>query len=444
MRVVVLIPSRPDGGVRDQIWAFCKAWWLNNHPDWEIFEHPGPPGLFNRSAAINAASETAGSWDVAIILDKDVIVNPEAVEQAVIRCHEEQKLVLPHNVRIDLNKTASTRVMRGDRSNWTKQGWVANRWTDSVSCCVMVPASVWTLLGGFDPLFVGWGYEDSAFIAATSHWLGDPIVLESELFHLWHPHASEGNRNSPTRLANWDRLQAYEAADHEQMLDLVAEAKSGQLSAHVRRDKLIPMIFHRTVPESYDPLWDAWWEQRRALHPDWEFRTYQDPIDTDKFPMTAALWDKCETGAQKADLIRLEALYHHGGVYVDADCRPVGVHDPLRFAYAYAAWEDETTIPNAVMGAVPRHPAIFEALTTSISLVERGAETYTSGVAVTTKVFKDRSDMLILPPGVFYPHHYLQKKAAGQNIGPWVIEEHMWHHSWGTPESKDSIEKRQR
>jgi hypothetical protein len=65
-------------------------------------------------------------------------------------------------------------------------------------------------------------------------------------------------------------------------------------------------------------------------------------------------------------------------------------------------------------------------------------------VAVITAVFRSRTDVILLPPGAFYPHHYMQKHLAGQRTGPWIIEEHMWHHSWGDEQSKKSIEERQR
>jgi hypothetical protein len=421
VNTVILVPRRSDGGHRDRLWDFCRKWWLNNHPDWPIIEGASPDGPFNRSAAINDAARQAGAWDVAVVLDTDVIVNPECVQVAVNTAATSGRMVITHRERVDLSRRGTEQVLAGYRGPWRTRTMVERVWGSSDSSCVAIPRTLWDEVGGFDERFVGWGYEDTAFVITCERATGPVVKLDGEVFHLWHKRAPDGERHSPTRVAN---------------LALLEQLRTG--------DGLIPRVFHRTLPETVDPQLEEWWEARVALHPGWEFRTYRDPIDPALFPLTSPLWRRCETGAQKADLIRLEALVQWGGIYVDADCRPVASHEPLRSVPAFAAWEDETTIPNAVMGAQPNHPAMTEALKRSIAGVKRGRKTYETGVAVTTAVFRDRTDMLLLPPGTFYPHHYLEKNQAGRKVGPWTIEEHMWSHSWGDAKSKASIAERQR
>lgn len=421
VQVAVLVPYRSDGGHRDHLWEFCRRWWLDQHPDWPVHVGESPPGPFNRSAAVNDAARQAGDVDVYVILDADVIVNPEAVDEAVARAAATGRMVLPHNERADLTDYQTRRVLNGDRGNWRGPRCVANVWHVSESSCVVVPSVLFDAVGGFDQRFVGWGYEDTAFRIACEREAGPAIILPVEVFHLWHPRAADAQPDSQTRSAN---------------LRLLDQIRAG--------DGVIPRIMHRTVPTETTREVERWWKDRQELHPGWEFRTYRDPIDPELFPTTSPLWDRCETGAQKADLIRLEALVQWGGVYVDADCRPIRSHEPLRVCGAYAAWEDETTIPNAVMASTPRHPAMVEVLERAVAGVKAGHDTYRSGVAITTAVFRDRDDMVLLPPGAFYPHHYLAKARAGLDVGPWTFEEHMWSHSWGTEESKRSIAERQR
>jgi len=55
--VVVLVPRRADSGHRDSLWAFARAWWLQQHPDWPLFEGVHEYGPFNRAAAINQAAD---------------------------------------------------------------------------------------------------------------------------------------------------------------------------------------------------------------------------------------------------------------------------------------------------------------------------------------------------------------------------------------------------
>ena len=83
MNVVILVPRRGGYPDRDRLWAFCRTWWLNDFPDWEIHEGEGPEGPFCRSHAINEAATKAGDWDVAVIIDADVLLDPHAVRAAV-------------------------------------------------------------------------------------------------------------------------------------------------------------------------------------------------------------------------------------------------------------------------------------------------------------------------------------------------------------------------
>lgn len=208
---------------------------------------------------------------------------------------------------------------------------------------------------------------------------------------------------------------------------------------------MIPKILHRTVPEVTTKEIDKWEEDLRVLHPDWECRTYRDPVDVSKFPQTSHLWGKCSTGAQLAGLIRLEALVTHGGIYVDSDVRPLRPFDSLLGLSAFAAWEDESTVPDAVMGAEAEHPAFKLMLKEAILLVAKGKNAYESGSALTTIHLPNRKDVLLLPPGAFYPHHYLRKVEEGKHDKePWVFCEHVWHFSWGTEHEKNGLRQAQR
>lgn len=199
---------------------------------------------------------------------------------------------------------------------------------------------------------------------------------------------------------------------------------------------MIPKRLVRTVPEETSPEQEAFWAQAVALHPDWEHVTLRDPVNRGEFPHTRDLWDSCESGAQLADLIRAEDLYFAGGVYIDSDVEVYRSFEPLLRVPGFAAWEDERHIPNAVMGFIPRHPAMVKVLRLAI---ERHADgTWAAGVGVTTEVFKGRSDMLLLGPDAFYPYHYSfkdayqtsQARARVKAANPWAFCAHHWSHSW--------------
>ena len=73
VNTVILVPRRDDNGYRDELWAWTQGWWEREQSHMPIIEGYHTDGLFNRSAAINTAARIAGDWDVAVIIDADVI-----------------------------------------------------------------------------------------------------------------------------------------------------------------------------------------------------------------------------------------------------------------------------------------------------------------------------------------------------------------------------------
>ena len=452
MNVAILVPLRAGTPERDRLWAFAREWWERDQPDWPIVEgFESGQGPFNRAAAINDAAAKAGEWDVAVVIDADVICNPEAVRAGVERAAAGGYIVVTHNERVMLSKAGTQKIIDGYRGPWKEKGMVERSWPDSVSCSVVVPRSVWDAVGGFDERFVGWGFEDTAFTLAVEAVTGQLLgIVHSECFHLWHTRAVDAKRASPTFQANLALKERYVEAftDPDAMRALLDEAKAAAQPADAVTElgaTTIPRILHRTIPAEVSDEVEAWWRRFGELHPGWELKTYREPIDPANWPLTGDLFARCANGAQKAGLIRLEALYRQGGVYVDSDVEPVRSFEPLLHVRAFAAWEDETTVPDAVLGAEAGHPAFEAMLEKARNVLTGGGDAWQSGPGVTTELLPGRPDVLLLPPGAFYPAHYLEKNKLGTRLdAPWVFCEHKWHHSWGTARARKSIADRQR
>lgn len=446
--VAILVPRRAGIEERDRLWEFCRTWWENDYPDWPIVEGHHDTGPFNRSLAINNAAENAGDWDVAVIIDADVLCDPHSVRSAVDIAAVTHSMVLAGDERVMISRQGTTKILDGYRGNWRVRGIQERVYTDGCSCCVVVSRKLWDDVGGFDPLFTGWGFEDIAFRVACETISGKPMVkLSSAMFHLWHTTSHENNQRQPTYQSNAARCDRYKAAhwDPEQIHKLLDERDGvAPTQPVVLGPTRIPRIFHRTVPEATSEQVEHWWTHFQQLHPGWEFRTWREPLDPTDWPLTGDLWDSCQNGAQKAGLIRLEALVTYGGVYVDSDVEPCRSFEPLLALAGFAAWEDETTVPDAVLGAEPAHPAFVLALEKARAVIQGGGDAWNSGPGVTTEVLPTRSDVLVFPPGAFYPHHYLQKNRTKSNDGPWVFCRHHWHGSWLSPEHRRTIERRQR
>ncbi|MFZ4431581.1 MAG: galactosyltransferase-related protein [Microthrixaceae bacterium] len=211
-------------------------WWRREFPFWPIHEghHPVEEGPFNRSLAINRAAGQAGDWDVACIVDGDTFHDPGAIMAGVQVAAHVGCMVNCHDHRVMLTKWATERVLAGEPvppripGHTLPPRWVEVMWTESPSGGVVVHRSLWDRLGGFDPKFVGWGKEDSAFRIACETVSGMPMVrIAKDAFHLWHPVAPETAHGHPARRPNEQRLALYEAADGD--VDAVLNLSRGVL-----------------------------------------------------------------------------------------------------------------------------------------------------------------------------------------------------------------------
>lgn len=439
MNVAILVPRRADGGHRDRLWDFARKRWETDFPDWPIIEGHHNTGPFDRSAALNTAAREASDWDVAVVIDADVLANRDAARTAVDVAAATGRMVVSHNERVMLTREGTKKVLAGYTGSWRARGIEERTYTDSVSCCVAIPRKLWDLVGGFDERFSGWGYEDTAFEITAETLSGETLIrLTSELFHLHHAVSPEAGKDAPTRKVNAERLAQYRAArgDREAIRRLIAP-----LELNPTR---IPRILHRTVPAETSDEVETWWAKFQQLHPEWDCRTHRDPLDPADWPLTSDLWGRCANGAQKAGLIRLEALFTHGGIYVDSDVEPFRSLEALLCCEAFAGWEDETTVPDAILGARSGHPAFGLMLEKARTALTGGGDAWQTGPGVTTEVLPNRSDVLLLPPGAFYEAHYLEKRRLSEPNKPYEFARHHWHHSWGSDAQKRSIEKRQR
>ena len=216
VNVAVLVPRRDDGGHRDELWGFVRSHLEREHPDWPIHEGHHDDGPFNRSAAINAAAELAGDWDVAVIADSDTVIPPVSLRAGVEMAAALGWMVNCLDLRIMLNERGTRRIMRGgpayDTADWRRPDWMERVEPEAPSSAVVVRRDLFDRVGRFDEKFVGWGHEDSAFRIACETVTGVPMLrVGAPVYHLWHPESPEV-RGTPTRRANMRRLAVYEAA----------------------------------------------------------------------------------------------------------------------------------------------------------------------------------------------------------------------------------------
>jgi mannosyltransferase OCH1-like enzyme len=199
---------------------------------------------------------------------------------------------------------------------------------------------------------------------------------------------------------------------------------------------MIPRTFWRIwldeeVPERYEAFWDTF----KALHPSWEFVTIARTEDLVFMrPHIRAVFDQCTTHAGRSDVVRYEAVYQLGGVYVDCDVEALKPFDPLVDTdKAFAGWEDSRMICPTVIGAPAGHPALGELLDVLPEWFDAHRDeppNVSTGPHLMTRLWRWRDDVTLYPPVTFYSVHWSEKKRLGGPYPEEAVSIHHWDARW--------------
>jgi FkbM family methyltransferase len=193
-------------------------------------------------------------------------------------------------------------------------------------------------------------------------------------------------------------------------------------------DMTIPQIIHFTIPQHPTDVQLRNIQIARDLHPGWEVVVWQDPVDRTLFTL-GKYWDKVNSGAQLADLIRLEVVYKQGGFYVDSDFVLLKNLDPLRQHSFVVGTEDGYLLTNAFFGAVPQSPVLGQLIA---ALDEHEVDwklppDVTTGPKFFLRELKWHDDVTVLPRETFYPYFPSTRPLPPRK---WTYGSHLWVSSW--------------
>jgi inositol phosphorylceramide mannosyltransferase catalytic subunit len=196
---------------------------------------------------------------------------------------------------------------------------------------------------------------------------------------------------------------------------------------------MIPRVFHHIwlgpdpLPEEHRPLIKSW----KRHHPDWEFRLWtEDNLPQD--PIRPEIAERLRAPVERADILRLEILYRHGGVYVDTDLeclRPID--EALAGSDFVGVCHKPGRITNTAIAATAGHPLLEEALKRvrpmdmywSSSSSERLKKV--AGPLLLERLVRDHPDVRLLDPPVFFPASEDERQTA-------IAVHHMarvWHNA---------------
>ncbi|CAH2599848.1 conserved protein of unknown function [Rhodovastum atsumiense] len=197
------------------------------------------------------------------------------------------------------------------------------------------------------------------------------------------------------------------------------------------------------LPDRLRRYLDSW----HATNPDYEVvRWNEDNIDLSMPVLRSAYrrrrWSKI------ADIVRLQAIYEHGGIYLDTDILLRGSLDPLLEHTCFFAFQHEShptdMVANCVFGAERHHWFIKEALNHVLALppVPFGLERPTrTGPKLVTRLLRQRGlkqydstgvyvrDIFVCPKQMFFPFSWRETYAEAA-VGPETLGIHFWESSW--------------
>jgi mannosyltransferase OCH1-like enzyme len=174
----------------------------------------------------------------------------------------------------------------------------------------------------------------------------------------------------------------------------------------------------------------------QELHPEYEYRLWVDSDLIEENFSNIHYIRATPIYAQKADIMRYEILYRHGGVYLDIDFEIIRPLTPYLTTPLVVCNEDANVdqyMTNAFIYAHPGLPSLQRCVE-MIGTCQLGGQV---NVAVATgpwyfrKHFVLDADTAIIPTHMMYPVHFTQKHTI-QNVKlpEDVIGIHHWDKSW--------------
>jgi glycosyltransferase involved in cell wall biosynthesis len=221
--VSIIIPFRSSNPnnqrTRNFEWLF--QYWSEHLPGAEIIEghDPEEDKPFSKSVAINCAVKKS-TGDVLVIVDADGYISAEVVLKCVqeirkARSRGRRLWFVPYRRFYRLTQKASSALLASSPSNPKQfscppseehtQGDTdpsVGHWYGAM--IQIMPREAFSLVGGWDPRFRGWGGEDHAAMRAMDTLYWPHKTMPVQVLHVWHPQLGP---SGPSAWVHWkDRM----------------------------------------------------------------------------------------------------------------------------------------------------------------------------------------------------------------------------------------------
>lgn len=243
----VVVPWHNTHPTRAQSWHWMRRWYEQNMPFAEIIQvQPDEGEEFNKPSLVNKGVQRA-SGEVVIIADSDVLpavpdVLPAAASHALYA-----PWVVPHGQVLRLRDEVTVKLLGEPVTTKVfPYGPLVRHPYMGVAGggMLVIRRERFLAMGGFDPVFKGWGGEDTAFGIAADTLLGQHLrYAHVPLLHFYHPPGPravhvEYARNSK-RVELYRVLAAHGKEALAQQLGVSVPSRDGWLMTRPERDDSI-------------------------------------------------------------------------------------------------------------------------------------------------------------------------------------------------------------
>lgn len=203
-----------------------------------------------------------------------------------------------------------------------------------------------------------------------------------------------------------------------------------------RKMAMIPKKIHYCWfgPHSFSRLHEACMQTWKTELSGYEIVRWDETNSPMTHPFVRHHYEK-KHWAYVSDFVRLYALYHHGGIYLDTDVEVVRSFDTLLQYRVFMGYEKDHRLTSGVCGA-QKGELFIRACMTYMEQRHLKKRPYRIAPEVITAVY-DRGDfkeVQTLPAKAFYPYNPYDRDSVGQflyhDVTPETFAIHHWAKSW--------------
>jgi len=195
----------------------------------------------NKSLSLNSAFKET-SRKIIIAHDTDVIIDPKHILEGAdnilngksdhvypyngLFCTVKDNLVQKFKNSLDVNTFLSNKPTSKNLINCYENNYIFINSTESCGGCVMYSSDIYKKVNGYNPKFIGWGYEDDEMASRVKKFNAMTSRVSDKDAIAWHmPHPNSIRGNNPYIDQNHKLVTYTQSATLEELQKYIKEWK---------------------------------------------------------------------------------------------------------------------------------------------------------------------------------------------------------------------------